>query len=155
MGGQIYHRQARISSSAWRQLRPGSQVSARYVPSSPDISRLDLESRTPSWVAFLPFGVFALVIVLLPLPILRQKKLLQSGSIAGAIVTRVVPVKNGKNVHYQFLDTAGNEVAGSAMISTSQAPEAGQAVTVLYDPDRPKRNSLYPPQMVRLDPSGL
>ncbi len=151
VNGQVYHRQARIPSSAWRQLTPGSEVPARYAPSKPEISRLEVETRTPSWVMFLPFGVFALVIVLLPLPVLMQKKLLQSGSPAGAIVTRVTTVKNGKNVQYQFLDAGGNQVNGNAMVPASQTPEPGQAITVIYNPDNPKRNTIYPPQMVRLD----
>lgn len=155
VGDKVYHRRARISSSAWRRLGPGSQIAVRYAPSDPEVSRLDLESTAPSWLVLLPAVIFVVVIVLLPLPVLTQRRLLQSGNPAGAIVTRVVPVKNGQNVRYQFLDMAGNEVAGSAMASSAGAPELGQAVTVLYDPDRPRRNTLYPPQMVRLDLPGL
>lgn len=155
VGDKLFHRRARISAGAWRRLHPGSQVAMRYAPSDPEVSRLDLESSAPSWLVLFPAVIFVVVIVLLPLPILTQRKLLQSGNPTGAIVTRVVPVKNGQSVRYQFLDMAGNEVAGSSMAAKAGAPEPGQAVTVLYDPDRPRRNTLYPPQMVRLDLPGL
>jgi hypothetical protein len=155
VGVMIYHRRARIRKSEWEGLQPGSQAAARYAVSDPGVSRLDIEGGgAPDWLVLIPIGVFALVIVFIPLPILRQKKLLATGQPVGGIVTRNSPVKNGRSVSYQFLDSVGNIVSGSAVVPVSGAPEPGAAVPVLYDPEKPSRNTIYPPQLVKLDMPG-
>jgi len=148
VGRAIYHAEAQVPSSVYRKLAPNSSVRLRYVPSQPEISALDGEVHQPAWIvlfAFLPLAV----IVTIPLTLLKERKLLESGQAVGAVVTGVAPVKGGKRVSYQFLDSAGNTISGSVSRS-SNVPELGSTVTALYDPGKSRRNMLYPAKFVRL-----
>lgn len=148
VGPAIYHAEARVSSGMYSRLPVNSPVILRYVRSRPEISMMDGELHSPGWivlVALLPFAAF----VLIPLSVVKEKKLLESGQPVGAVVTRVAPVKGGKSVSYRFLDAAGNTINGS-VTRTSDVPEIGSTVTALYDPSKSRRSMLYPAKFVRL-----
>ena len=149
VGRAIYHAEAGVPSSVYRQLAANSPVRLRYVPSQPEISALDGEVHKPAWIvlfAFLPLAV----LVMIPLTVLKERKLLEEGQAVGAVVTRVMPAKGDKRVSYQFLDSAGNIISGSVARS-SNVPEIGSTVTALYDPGKSRRNMLYPAKFVRLN----
>jgi hypothetical protein len=145
----VYHSEAEVTSNLYSRLGIRSQLALRYSPSHPEVSRLDGEIRRPVWLIYfgiLPFGAFGL----LPYLILKQRNLLERGQPAGAIVTRVSPTRGGRSVAYQFLDYAGNFTTGRVPIKTQEAPSIGATVTVIYDPEKSRRNMLYPAQFVRL-----
>lgn len=149
--GSIQQRTASVSSSGYDQVREGQPVAVVYLPSDSRLSRLEIESGpTPVWVAMAPSLMLFFVALAIGLPILSQRKLLQYGQPAPAIVTRTTPVKNGRMVSYRFLDSVNNIIDGRVTVSSSKAPEPGAVVAILYDPNNSKRSSLYPPQMVRL-----
>jgi len=107
------------------------------------------EVQRPAWIVLLAF-LPLFVLVAIPLAVLRERKLLESGQAVGAVVTRVAPTKGGKRVSYQFLDSAGNTITGNVSRS-SDVPELGSTVTVLYDPEKSRRSLLYPAKFVRLN----
>ena len=53
-----------------------------------------------------------------------------------------------QHVSYQFLDPTGNPVSGKTTSTESEV--SGEIVTVLFDPNKPRRNALYPPGLARL-----
>jgi len=149
VNGVTYRSEARVGSTMYSRLGPKSNLTLRYAPSQPEVSRLDGEFRQPPeliYLVVLPFAAMGVV----PYLIFRQKKLLERGQPVGAIVTRVAPVKGGRSVSYQFMDFAGNIITGSATMRSSEAPAVGTTVTVIYDPEKSRRNMLYPAKFVRL-----
>ena len=85
-----------------------------------------------------------------------SRRLLQYGEITGALVTNVsnplagVPLDDGHGgtryagaaVRFAFLDQNRNLVRGWGKLPAGTQP--GQVVTVVYDPAKPSRNTLYP-----------
>jgi len=150
--GSIIQRTASVSSPVYNRVRQGQQVAVLYLASDPRLSRMEIESGpTPVWVAMFPSLMLLFVALAMGFPILSQRKLLQYGQPAPAIVTRSSPVKGGRLVSYRFLDSVNNIIDGRATVSSSKAPEPGAVVAILYDPNNSKRSALYPPQMVRLE----
>jgi len=82
------------------------------------------------------------------LQFLRQRRLLRSGQPAPGIVTRVSG-QNARTVRYRFLGGNGHPVKGK--LGNYRYPIGlRDVVTVLYDPYRPRRNTLYPSALFRL-----
>lgn len=79
-----------------------------------------------------------------------QSRLLGWGEPAVALVADLSSVKGGKRVSYRFLDRTGALVRGSTVVSRSSAPCIGETATVLYDVQQPRRNTLYPMQLVEI-----
>ena len=147
---KIYHSEAQVASRVYSALAVNSGVGLHYAMSRPEISMLEGEIRNPAWVLYFMVLPITGIVIIFPFVILRQKRLLESGQPTGAIVTRSAPVKGGRGISYQFLDFANNTVTGNVTMRPGDAPAVGKTVTVLYDPSRPKRNAIYPPQFVRL-----
>ena len=63
---------------------------------------------------------------------------------------REAALKGGKNVAYQFLDRAGDVVTGSTGVTRSEIPGLRQTVTLLYDQQNPRRNTLHPAQLAEI-----
>ena len=101
------------------------------------------------YLPFLPVFAFGV----LPYLILKQRNLLERGQAVGAIVTGVAATRGGKRVSFRFLDSVGNIVTGSSPMRAVEAPSPGTVVTAIYDPEKPRRNLLYPAQFVRLKKS--
>lgn len=152
---KIYDAEADVSRQAYTFLKVRHSVGLRYAASRPDLSMLDGEIVTPAWpflFVFIPVIVSGIVLAFVAL---KQKKLLETGQPAGAIVTSSMPTKGGRSVSYQFLDSDGNTVSGNVKMKTRIAPNVGKTVTVVYDPDNPKHNTIYPAQYVRIRNSEL
>lgn len=153
-GGRTYQRRASLPREAFEHIQPGGRVPVRFLPSQPEVSRLPLERPpAPPWTALLVPAVFLVVPWLALRPILIQRRLLQWGQPAAALVARLAPTKGGKTVGYQFTDMSGNTVSGSAIVPALQAPVLRQTVTVVYDPQKPSRNTLYPSSAAEIVPS--
>jgi hypothetical protein len=106
------------------------------------------------WLPPLVFGASLAVSALLSAALRRQWSLLAHGRPAQATVTqtkRGVPgVKTAASrVHYEFRILSGARRTGQYYVEKG-APPAGAALTVLYDPENPRRNSSYPLSLVRL-----
>lgn len=145
-----YQAEAQVTKRAYSFLGVEHSVSLRYAASRPDLSLIEGEIVTPAWLVLLVFVPLIGVGIAMTTVVLRQKKLLETGQAAGAIVTRSSPTKGGRQVTYQFLDSDGNAVSGSVTVKSSAAPDVGKAVTILYDPSNSKRSLLYPSQYVRI-----
>jgi hypothetical protein len=78
----------------------------------------------------------------------RELKLLRLGSPARAVITEVRTQPSKYDISYgvtfEFRDDAHNTTRGSVNWFLSWTPETGDVVTALYDPNNPKRCTLYP-----------
>jgi hypothetical protein len=77
-----------------------------------------------------------------------QKRLLERGRAAAGAVTRVATIKSNKLVEYNFVLPDGSTASGKGG-GRRRAEEVGGEVTVIYDPENPKRNRPYPFDLVR------
>jgi hypothetical protein len=97
-----------------------------------------------------------IVALLMVVAVQSSRRLLQYGQVTGALVTNVwnplagVPLEGrygrtryaDASVRFAFLDQNRNLLRGKGKLPASAQP--GQVVTVVFDPGRPDRNSLYP-----------
>ena len=147
--GRSYERRAMLSSGAFQSVQVGDFVPVRYVASSPEQSRLPQESDPwlPLWGALLVPVFFFSLMALIGWFVLLQRRLLRWGQLTGALVTDISQMYGNQHVAYQFLDPTGNPVSGTG---TTESKVSGEIVTVLFDPNKPRRNAPYPPALVRL-----
>jgi len=108
-------------------------------------------SDAPPWVApllVLPFWFSGIMIIR---EALIERRLLEYGRAAPGIVTRLgIPTDKGRRVYYEFLTMGGGRAEGKyGPVHKSKQLQPGSALTVIYDPDNPRRNRRYPLNMVR------
>jgi hypothetical protein len=146
--GRSYTGQARLGSEQWSRLRVGDGIAVHYLPSDP--AGLRLASRRPDGMpVFLPYlvgGALALVAVLVQFPLRGQRRLLSEGRAALARVTKHHRGEHGKSYEYEFTTLAGRKVKGKS--GPGKPPAVGSSVWVLYDPDYPRGNAVYPFSLV-------
>ncbi len=152
VGDKGYEANARVSLGRWRNLRVGSAVPVRYVPTQPELSYPFNTPRSPL-PFWLPFPV-ALALVagglLTTLPIHTQRKLLSEGRSAQGHVTQHGPLRHsarggnfGRVFYYQFPLLSGAVAKGHSS-PVRNPPAVGSTICVLYDPENPRRNAPYP-----------
>jgi hypothetical protein len=144
----VHSASARVTTSFYNRVAPGSAARVVYASSNPGVHQIEDSMATPAWLkytVFLPFAVFLVI----PFVVWRQKSLLEYGMPAGAVVERVAPTKGGWMITYQFLGASGDTVKGRCSVSVK--PNAGDTITVVYDPDRPKRSARYPLKYAKLE----
>ena len=158
VAGRTYVRSARLPLSLWRSLKVGSSLPVRYVRSRPEINHPDgyASSPVPPWVPVLAAVALAAAGFLATLPVRRQTRLLASGRAAPGLVTaHGEPVRSshgsnlGEYYFYQFPLLSGASTKGKGGPSKNPPP-VGSTITVLYDPDNPRKNAPYPLCLVRL-----
>jgi hypothetical protein len=149
----------RLPLSLWRELGVGASLPICYVPSHPEINyplRLQM-GVLPFWVPFLVSGILVAG-GLLPLYLIhREKKLLEQGRVAPALVTGHDKAKHGgsygkeqvRKYHYEFPLQSGAMAHGSAG-PVKKPPEIGRVIPILYHPENPHRNEPYPLSLVKL-----
>jgi hypothetical protein len=154
-GGKVYGASVRAPVRIWRTLETGGRLPIRFVPSRPGLShpREWPRSIVPAFLApalgisFAAAGGFMLLFLQ------REKRLLAEGQPAPAIVTRIGRTQHGKVVYYDFQPRGSSALHGRTG-PVSKAPGVGDVICVLYDPEKPRRNRVYPMRLVRLDDHG-
>lgn len=156
--GRSFSRGAFITAEHWQSLQVGSPLAIRFLPSDPQKSYPESDSPTSethwSMVLLLAgmalFFMFSFAYIQIS-PVLRGRRILASGRPARGVVTRC-GVSQGRGggyvVNYDFSIPDGSQCQGRKH-SDSQLAE-GSVITVLYDPDNPRRNARYPMQTVKL-----
>jgi hypothetical protein len=149
--GTVYTGNVRVPAKIWRGLTAGQTLQVRFVPSQPAISHpVGWESRPlPLWFPYLIAGMLAVLGFILWLVISRQMRLLAEGRPVPGRVTAVGRGRHGTVVRYEFQTLNGATMKGRS--ETRKLPLDGAPVCVLYDPENPRRNALYPLPLVRLD----
>jgi hypothetical protein len=145
---------ARVPAKIWKELQAGGTLAVRYVPSQPKINHpADWPMNViPRWLGLLLTPLFWIAPTIFALVIRRQMRLLTEGRPAQGIVTSVKRTDKAMQISYEFRLLSGATAKGKSTAGR-RPPAVGSAVCVLYDPENPRRNALYPLQLVRLQRS--
>jgi hypothetical protein len=159
-GGHTYTRNFKIPLRMWRGLSVGARLPVRFAATRPELNHpVDLSlGRTPAWLPFLIAFSLAIWSPIVLIPIRCQRRLLAEGRPApGIVISHGKPQhgshgeKRGMKYRYEFRLLSGAAAGGSAG-PAKNPPPVGTKITVLYDPENPRRNTPYPipSSMVRL-----
>lgn len=147
--------QSRMQLSAWRELRTGSTVPVTYLPDNPRrfVVAGQRRSRMPFAVPYVVSSILAAMALLCLAAVRWQRTLLSEGRSAPAIVTAVRKTHGSsgethREMTYEFRVLAGTTATGKA--AASKTAQVGARISVVYDPERPKRNRPYPFSLVTL-----
>lgn len=152
-GGRFYTHRVKVPRKFSQDLSAGSTVQVRFVPEKPSLSHPTAWDAQilAVWVAWVAPGMFVFPVILLLSLLQRQARLLAEGRPAPGRVTKLKRSDKGMVVYYEFRMLSGATVKGRSQ--TRKPPLEGALVCVLYDPEKPRRNSLYPLPLVRLENS--
>lgn len=148
--GRRYAGQRSAPRREWETLQAGSPIAIRFLPDDPQVNHPSGWPMTvlPNWMPPL-IGIFTSVSgFILFVVVRRQAALLRDGTPAAAQITGYRRVKGGVVLLYEFRTPDGKLVKGRGGHVRS-APETGSLLTVLYNPENPRRNSPYPLDAVR------
>jgi hypothetical protein len=139
-----------VPLNQWRQLKEGAPLAVRFVPSRPEVSHpVDWPRRgLPAWFPFLFSALLAGGGAIIAAQVARQMRLLAEGRPTPGRMTSFRRTKQ-LVIRYEFQLPDGTTLKGRA--DMCKMPESGKPLCVLYDPENPRRNSLYPLPLVRLD----
>ena len=143
-GGVRITGQASVPKDLWPNLQKAGFLLVRYLPSNPTANHPAAWDRPalPEWFPYLIPSVWAIgSIVLLMIP-RRQGKVAAEGVPAAGVVTKCFRIKGGWAARYQFRMNDGTVLKGRDRVYSRVEP--GSTVCVLYLPDNPRRNYLYP-----------
>jgi hypothetical protein len=116
-------------------------------------ARRQADSRL-ALMASLPAAALAGVGAILLTGIARQRSLLMNGRAAAAVVTALRKERNSEGGHHQVMTYEFRLLTGATRTGTRQAPRKppaiGAVICIVYDPERPSRNRLYPFSLVRV-----
>jgi len=148
--------QGRSSAPAriWRGLEAGGTLAVRYVPSNPKVNHpVEWKAEIlPRWLPFVLMPPFWIPAAIFTVAIRTQTRLLAEGRPAQGTITGVKRRDKAMVLTYEFHVLSGALVKGKSNAGR-RPPLIGSEVCVLYDPENPRRNALYPLQLVRLQRS--
>ena len=151
--GQKQHGSSRTPRNVWNGLDVGSRLAVRFVPGNSSLNHPAewAPESLPKWVP-LPFAALLTILGVILLSIPRwQARLLSYGTPAPALITGYRNVKGGKALIYEFATTTGDRIQGRGG-NMRKPPPLGSTVCIIYDPERPQRNSPYPMPFTRVGP---
>jgi hypothetical protein len=136
--------------SRWGRLTVESVLPVRYLAEDPRSHYIhgfegDL---MPLWLPYVVAALLAFFSWLCHLPLNAQRRLIQEGRAAPAVITGHKKTKDGNMVQYSFLQLSGSIAQGKTS-PEKNPPAVGSLVCVLYEPDRLKNNAIYPLSLVR------
>jgi hypothetical protein len=144
---------SRVPLRTRRTLHVGDTLPVRYVPADPSINHpVGWEMNvTPAWLSFLTVAILIGDAGLVAFVLWRQWYLLGEGRPAPGVVLKARRVGRRSTVRYEFRALNGAVMKGRCSSKWTAYPGEGSTVTVLYDPENPKHNAVYPFQLVRLE----
>jgi hypothetical protein len=139
-----------VPSAIWPGIQKAGFLPVRYLPSDPAINHpAAWEANTsPAWMPFVFPAMLAGGGAFLLWNLHRQSLLAAEGTPVVGVVTKCFRIKNGWVVRYQFRMKDGTVASGRDR--RDRKLEAGVPVCVLYRPDNPRQNQLYPTCMHRV-----
>jgi len=142
--------ESRVPPSLWNGVRKSGFLPIRYLPSDPNINHpAGWEDRPDAaWMQFILPGVMAISGIVLVITLRRQAEMTAEGLPAVGVVTRCVSVKGGWAVRYRFRMKGGAVASGASQVRRRM--EVGATICVLYLPQNPRRNQVYPTTLYRV-----
>jgi hypothetical protein len=153
-GDRPWDARVSVPRPIWTGLRSGDALSIRYVPGQPNVSHPTQwpSSRAPNWLPWLLVGVFSWPGFLFWGIVRRQQRLLLEGRPAPGVITRFLRTDKQVVAYYEFTLLSGQVMKGKSGVGR-HTPGVGSQICVLYNPENPRRNAIYPLQMVKLERS--
>jgi hypothetical protein len=155
VNGRVVRGERQVSAERRKTLQVGSPIDVQYLPSDPTVNNLGGRPRSGIPIA-LPFvlapAIAALGVVCL-VQVHRQRRLLSEGRVASAMVTGHAKHNSShggthRAITFTFPLLSGATASGKSGAS-SKPPALGSVITVVYDPDQPGRNAVYPFSLVK------
>lgn len=148
--GQEYQGRIQLGRRDWASLTRDSSIPIRFLPEDPGVHYLPgrEDQLLPLWVPFLIAPILLAIGWLVHQALASQARLLREGRPAPALVNEYKKVKGGQETHYTFL-LLNRAAAEGKMDASKNPPPLGSVLCVLYEPDRPRHNQVYPLSLVR------
>ena len=151
--GRVYRGSADVEKGFWHSLGVGMPLAVRYLPSAPAHNYPSAHPPYSAvWAATLLFGFMAALGAGPPFKLRRERRLLENGRPAPALVTRLRKrrcTQPGYTLYYEFALLEGGVCQGRCRVDRKPMPE-GSVICILYDPDDPCRSAPYPLSLVKL-----
>jgi hypothetical protein len=143
-----------VSQKIWNRLHAGDSLAIRYVALAPNLNHptQGASAPAPAWLVFSvilwPTFVFWTIVY-------RQRRLLSLGAPVRGTATEIKPERlgrggRGKKFRVLCSFTPAGQQAMTATFYRRTAPAVGTEVCLLYDPDNPRRNAVYPLETVKV-----
>jgi len=148
--GREFRNEASLALSHWESLRVDSPVAIRYLPSDParNFPVSDPPMPAPLWAAILIVAEFVSLAALFQYLTRRERRLLEEGLPAPAVVTRNRKApRRGNSISYEFLVPGVGRCKGRC---NRQHVSEGTVICILYNAENPRRNVPYPLRLVKL-----
>lgn len=142
-----------VPSRIWRTLHVGDMLPVRYVPGDPSLNHPSgwPVNVTAEWLPFLMAAIVMGDAGLVFWILWRQWHLLGEGRPAPGLVLKARRTGRRVMVRYEFRALSGAVMKGRCSTNSTAVQGEGSAVAILYDPENPKRNAVYPFHLVRLE----
>jgi hypothetical protein len=143
--------QSKLYRDGWSAIHAGDALPIRYLPLHPEVNR-PAQRRPgppPDWFPWVMALMFIWPPFLFWALIRRQSQLLAEGRPAPATITQIRRAKQ-LIANYEFKLLSGEVMKGRSQIRRGTPAESGAQACVLYLPDNPRRNALYPLELVKL-----
>jgi hypothetical protein len=158
--GKAYRANASASDEEYRSVSNGTQVDVRLMPFLPGVGarpllpgRSLLSTLWQPWLFALFWNAIVSVFVLIFYvgPWMERRLVARGEPAAGRIVRKETDTRGDSPTYYLHFEFAPATAGSAGMVSGRRSVEAaaydrvrgGDRVTVLYDPNRPKRSVLY------------
>ena len=143
--------QAEVPKRIYATLHSGDVLEIRYVPSDPSINHPASWEWSAGWENFVVPVIGLASVIFYRALLRRQRHLAVEGIPAFATVTGTSRGRNGPIVKYEFR-TDGGIYQGSD--SSPGRKATGTRICILYLPNDPNRNGIYPLSAYRVLPAG-
>ena len=150
VGDSRYFADVRAPRAVWSDLREGGHLTVRYLPDDPAVNYPAgwEPSRLGPGTAALVASLLLAIGGFLWFSLRRERRLLEQGVPAPAVVTRSHRVKGGYTARYRFRADDGEVRKGRGSVRRVYPP--GETITVVVHPDNPRRNAPYPMKLHRV-----
>jgi uncharacterized protein DUF3592 len=153
--GRTYRKAAKVPLRVWRELELNGTLPVRFLPTDPEVNHPSGVSERPLliFVPILSSISLAALSVICWIVLRRQIDLLAEGRPAPGVVTKISKANHGHEsttvVHFDFRKLSGGIQTGKTS-SAGSKKKIGDPLCVLYDPNNPRRNAIYPLSLVRV-----
>ena len=150
-GGRRFRGESSVPGRFWDGLQRAGFLPIQFLPADPNINHplAWQEDLPPAWLPFaLPAILMGCALALLASH-RREAALAAVGLATAGVVTRCHRVKGGWSARYWFRTREGAIMKGSSL--TKRAQEIGATVCILYLPENPRRNQIYPLRFYKVE----
>ena len=144
--------ESKVPKRIWDRLRKAGFLPVRFLPSNPSINHPAAweESASPFWLPLLVPAVISPGAIVILTMLWRHGRVAANGLPTAGVVTKCFAVKNGWSARYRFRTKDGAVFGGSSQVG--RRLEAGTTLCILYLPEKPRRNAVYPMGLYRVTP---